>query len=303
MHGKTLIALATFAAVLATPHARAAGHPRFAAELPFRDCNGLICFQARIDGGAPRTLVLDTGDVASAMLAGPAKAQGWQPKPVLQAGKPVPGILDGGRHRVSLGGTQLDVHFAVYGPKAFGPHALPGDGALAYTAFKDRVLQIDYPHHRLRISAPVTAVAATDPAAGTLERVTFGHRGPPIVVGAPFTVDGHAVHAQIDTMFTGTMLVYDAALDRLGLHRHGTPTRFDFTDGGVEMLAAPARSLGFGQHPLLGAGATMYFAGSGKPPVHQPDGLFEATVGNALFVHSVVTMDFHAMTLDVRPAK
>jgi len=30
--------------------------------------------------------------------------------------------------------------------------------------------------------------------------------------------------------------------------------------------------------------------------------MFEATVGNALFAHCVVTLDFHAMTLDVRTA-
>jgi len=35
--------------------------------------------------------------------------------------------------------------------------------------------------------------------------------------------------------------------------------------------------------------------------VHQPDGLFEATVGNALFVHSVVTLDFHTMKVSVQP--
>jgi hypothetical protein len=30
--------------------------------------------------------------------------------------------------------------------------------------------------------------------------------------------------------------------------------------------------------------------------------LFEATVGNALFAHSIVTLDFHSMTIDVKPA-
>jgi hypothetical protein len=110
------------------------------------------------------------------------------------------------------------------------------------------------------------------------------------------------VHAQIDTMYTGTMVVYDAALARLGLRKQGTPRQFEFTDGGVGMLASTARSFGFAGQRLLGAGPTVYFAGHGKNPVHQPDSLFEATVGNPLFAHSVVTMDFHAMTLDVRPA-
>jgi len=299
--GKALLALASLIALLpAAPACAASGSPRFAATVPFHDCAGLVCFQASVDGGPPRTLALDTGDIDSMMLTDAAKAMGWQPRPVLRNGKPIPDFQDGGRHVLALGKARLTVHFAVAGPASFGPARLPADGTLAYTALKDRVLQIDYPHHLLRISAPG---ASTSPAApGTLQLIRFGHYGPPIVVGAPFTIDGHPVHAQIDTMYTGTMLVYDAALARLGLRKQGTPKLFEFTDGGVEMLASTAHGLGFGSTQLLGSPATVYFAGSGKNPVHQPDGLFEATVGNPLFAHNVVTMDFHAMTLDVRPA-
>jgi hypothetical protein len=304
MPGKILLALATLLAFLSTALVRAADQPpRFAAEVPFQDCDGLICFRASIDGGAPRTLALDTGDIDSLMLTGAAKAMGWQPKPVLRNGKPLPGFLDGGRHVLALGKTRLAIHFGVAKPGDFGPARMPADGTLAYTAFKGRILQIDYPHHLLRISAPIATGAPVRHAAGTLQLIAFGHYGPPILVGAPFTVDGHPIHAQIDTMYTGTMVVYDAALAGLGLHKQGSPTLFDFTDGGVEMLAATARSLGFGNHRLLGPNPVVYFAGAGKNPVHQPDGLFEATVGNPLFAHSVVTMDFHAMTLDVRPAE
>ncbi|WP_426662130.1 hypothetical protein [Rhodanobacter aciditrophus] len=302
MSGKTLLALAALVALLpAVPAFATGGAPRFVA-VPFHDCAGLICFKASVDGRPARTLVLDTGDIDSTMLADAAKAMDWRPRPVLRDGRPIPDFQDGGRHVLALGKAKLPVHFAVADPASFGPARLPADGTLAYTAFKDRVLQIDYPHHLLRISAPLTSGTPAERAPGTLQLVTFGHRGPPIVVGAPFVVDGHPVHAQIDTMYTGTMVVYDAALARLGLRRQGTPKLFEFTDGGVEMLASTARSLGFAGRRLLGANPTVYFAGSGRNPVHQPDGLFEATVGNPLFAHSVVTMDFHAMTLDVRPA-
>ena len=303
MSGKALLALAALVALLpAAPAFAAGGAPRFTV-VPFHDCAGLICFQARVDGGPMRTLVLDTGDIASIMLTDAAKAMDWRPRPVLRDGKPLPDFQDGGRHLLELGEAKLAVHFAVAGPASFGPARLPADGTLAYTAFKDRMLQIDYPNHLLRISAPETSTTPAGHAPGTLQLITFGHRGPPIVVGAPFTIDGHPVHAQIDTMYTGTMLVYDAALAGLSLRKQGRPRRFEFTDGGVEMLASTAGSLGFASRRLLGAYPTIYFAGHGKHPVHQPDGLFEATVGNPLFAHSVVTMDFHAMTLDVRPAE
>lgn len=303
MSRKVLLALAALAATpLVTSLCAAETAPQFAAVVPFHDCSGMICFQAGIDGGPPRTLVLDTGDTDSFMLADAAKSMAWQTTPVLRDGKPLPDFQDGGRHVLMLGKASLPVEFAVAGPANFGPAPLPADGTLAYTAFKDRVLQIDYPHHLLRISAPVAAGTVAAHSTGTLQLIHFGHYGPPIVVGGPFTVDGHPVHAQIDTMYTGTMVVYDAALAGLDLHKQGTPKLFQYTDSGVEMLASTARSLGFADRRLLGTNPTVYFVGSGKNPVHQPDGLFEATVGNPLFAHSVVTMDFHAMTLDVRPA-
>lgn len=304
MSGKIIAiftALAVFA-LAAQVHATQAPL-RFAASVPFQPCEGMICFKAGIDGGPRRTLALDTGDIISDMLSGPAKALGWHPKSIVRNGKTLSGIEDGGRHVLTVGGARIEVHFAVVQPAAFGPHRLPADGTLAYTALKNRIVQIDYPHHMLRISRPITGPARPEGAPGTLKLITFGHYGPPVVVGAPFTINGHRVHAQIDTMYTGTMVVYDAALAGLGLHKQGKPTLFDFTDGGVEMLESTARSLGFNNHRLLGDQPAVYFAGHGSNPVHQPDGLFEATVGNALFAHSVLTLDFHAMALDVQSAR
>jgi hypothetical protein len=116
-------------------------------------------------------------------------------------------------------------------------------------------------------------------------------------------LNGKNVRAQIDTVFTGTMLIYDSALDMLGLGKEGAPELFRYTDGGVNLLAGRSDSIGFAGHGLVGGAKTLYFVGDGKNPVHQPDGLFEATVGNALFANCVVTLDLHAMTIDVRTAE
>lgn len=275
---------------------------RFASTVPFHYCDGLICFQAGLDGGKPVTLALDTGDVDSIMFAAAARSRHWQLAPLTQDGKAMAGAYRSAPRVIQLGGLKVDTRFLVLDRKAFGGRVPPADGTLAYPVFKDRILQIDYPHHVLRISNVLTTPVTARHAAGALQLITFGRKGPPIVVGMPFTVDGQPVHAQIDTMYTGTLLVYDAALAKLGLHKHGKPTRFDYTDGGVYMLAARAKSLGFGDRTLSKA-PTVYFVGKSKNSVHQPDGLFEATVENALFPNEVVTMDFHAMTLDVRPAE
>ena len=194
--------------------------------------------------------------------------------------------------------------FYVFERAMLGIYQPPVDGSLSYDFFKDRVLEIDYPHHRIRFTAPIATPAPAEKpdGAGSLRLITFGERGPPVVVGSPFTLNGKNVRAQIDTVFTGTMLIYDAALDTLGLKKEGDAQLFKYTDGGVEMLAGRSDSIGFARRGLVGGAHTLYYVGAGKNPVHQPDGLFDATVGNALFANCVVTLDFHAMTLDVRTA-
>jgi hypothetical protein len=40
-----------------------------AAEVPFRDCDGLICLDVAFDGAEPRTMIFDTGNVSSYVTA------------------------------------------------------------------------------------------------------------------------------------------------------------------------------------------------------------------------------------------
>lgn len=295
--------LVAAAALCASAFAQAAaGGPRFATELPFHECDGLICIGVALDGARPRTLMLDTGNINSTLLTDVANELHWALEPARKDGQPVAGIYLGGEHLVALGRVAMKTGFFVFDRALLGAYKPPVDGSIAYPFFKDRILQIDYPRHLLRISNILTTPVAGDTAAaGTLRLVTFGRSGPPVVVGSPFTLDGKRLHAQIDTVYTGTLLVYDAALAPLGLARKGTPQLFRYTDGGVDLLAAPASAIGFGER-VIAREPTVYFVGAGTRPVHQPDGLFEATAGNALFAHSVVTLDFHAMTLDVTPA-
>jgi hypothetical protein len=307
MHCSSVVRLCAFVALAAlSSQALPAGAaaPAFVAELPFKDCEGLICIQASLDGAPPRTLMLDTGNAHSTLIADTARELNWTLQPAQRSGQTVTGIWLGGDHRVALGGAAAPTAFYVFERSMLGIYQPPVDGSITYDFFKDRVLEIDYPHHRIRftnvIATPVPAEKSE--GTGTLRLITFGERGPPVVVGSPFTVNGKNVRAQIDTVFTGTMLVYDSALATLGLHKEGTSELFKYTDGGVDLLAGRADSIGFGKHGLIGGAHTLYFVGAGKNPVHQPDAFFDATVGNALFAHSVVTMDFHAMTIDVRTA-
>lgn len=303
MRSTFIAAMLWIASVLAGSPSSAQAAARFAAELPFRSCDGLICIEVALDNAPPRTLMLDTGNVNSTLITDAAKSLNWALDPARRGNDTVPGIYRGGDHQVQLGGLADRTAFFVFDRELLGPYKMPVDGSIAYTFFKDRILEIDYPHHRLRISNIISTPVPDKPSAtGSLKLITFGDKGPPIVVGSKFTVNGKPVRAQIDTVYTGTMLVYDSALAALGLVKQGKPELYRYTDGGVNLLDGSADSLGFGKRTLLGAKPPIQFVGEGANPVHQPDGLFEATVGNALFADSVVTMDFHSMTLDVRPA-
>jgi hypothetical protein len=295
---RTIAAIALLLACAS--HADAA--PKFVVDVPFKPCDGLICLDVSLDGAPPRTLMLDTGNAHSTLLADAARELGWTLAGTERDGKAVQGLWLGGEHRVGLGDDIASANFFVFERALLGQYVPPVDGSLAYDFFKDRVLEIDYARHRVRYTKPIaTPVPEARPDnLGALKLINFGDHGPPVVVGTPFTVNGKNVRAQIDTVFTGTMLVYDSALDVLGVRKEGAPELFRYTDGGVNLLAGHSDSIGFGKHGLIGGAKTLYFAGDGPNPVHQPDGLFEATAGNALFAHSVVTLDFHAMTIDVR---
>jgi hypothetical protein len=284
--------------------ARAASDAPELVSLAYTPCAGMICIPVTLADGKSHVLLLDTGNVNSWLLADTARSIGLKPEPIEQDGKTLPGLFRLGEQQVSLQGQELSGRFLALSRQQTGELPPEVEGALAYPLFKDRILQIDYAHLVMRLLAPQSAGAKN--SGSELKFITFGKQGPPIVVGSGFTVNGKAVNAQFDTCYTGTLVVYTTAIDRLALGRvageaRGRPKFFPYTDGGVNMNEATAGSIAFGSYVLGPRPAVVYFPAESGNPVHEPDGLFEATVGNALFVHSVVTLDFHSMKISVQP--
>jgi hypothetical protein len=127
---------------------------------------------------------------------------------------------------------------------------------------------------------------------------TFGSQGPPIVASSGFSVNGIAVTVQVDTLYSGTMLIYPTAVAKAGLAQQSLSKhlrKFPFTDGGVDMAEATVDKEAFGARELL-THAPVYFV---TPQVHLPDGLFDGTVGVGLFKDRVVTFDFRANRLQI----
>jgi len=77
VHGREWMVLCLMTALPATTHVARAANPQFAADIPFRSCDGLICIDVSLDGAAPRTLMLDTGNAHSTLITDAAKDLSW----------------------------------------------------------------------------------------------------------------------------------------------------------------------------------------------------------------------------------
>ena len=281
---------------------------KFAAEVALLDCDGVPCIEARIGEGKALKLALDTGNVSSVLDKDVADAAGLKPTKAMPAGAPagmfitaIPavhiGTPTGGTGEVTL--REVPTLGLSLG-EMIGQKQMPDvAGTLAYTAFKDRVVQLDFVAHKVRISELLTKPAECAGVCDKFSLITFGKKGPPMVVAQGFAINGKPVTAQVDTMYTGTMLVYTPSIDKLGLSdaaKSQKTENFPFTDGGVDMKSAPVNKESF-QNTTLGVSAPIvYFP---TPDVHEPDGMFDATVGLGLFYGSVLTLDFRDMTISV----
>ena len=269
--------------------------------VPLLDCNGLPCVAATAAGGQQLKLLIDTGNNASVLDAGFAKANHMELAQVTGPdGKVVAAYQRADLKEVRLGAIELgDLPMLVMDLAGWmRENKMPvADGTLSYPAFKDRVLDIDYRERVVRVSEPLKESVACVGSCGTFEYITFGKKGPPIVVVKGFTVNGKAVTAQLDTMYSGTMLVYPEGAQRLGLAASPSAgkRRFPYTDGGVDMLEGQAREEGF-QEQALARNLPLYFV---TPGVHIPDGLFDATVGIELLTHARLTLNFHDLWIAV----
>jgi hypothetical protein len=117
-------------------------------------------------------------------------------------GKPYPGywfatLKDVKAGDASLG--ELKVLVADLKPSLAKGDFPPADGALAYTAFQDRVLKLDYKNERVGISQPLKAEVPCPDSCGELTTPTFGRNGPPIVATTGLEVNHKPVVVQIDT--------------------------------------------------------------------------------------------------------
>jgi len=261
------------------------------------ECSGLPCVDVTAEDGTHLKMLIDTGNTHSLLDMAKAKELGLELGPVNGPdGKPYPNYFFATLKGVKLGDAALgDIKLLVVDLQPdFAKGNIPkADGTLAYTAFGSRLLRLDYKSRSVGVSEILTAEVPCPGACGEVTTPTFGKHGPPIVVTTGFAVNGKPVAVQVDTLYSGSMLIFPTSVEKLGLERESAATKtrfFPFTDGGVDMTEGEARTESF-QDTTLKKDATLYFA---TPKVHTPDGMFDGTVGAELFAGHVVTLDFYA---------
>jgi len=279
---------------LACAIALMAGGTAAAAETPMLDCGGLPCAKIQIADGKTLTLAVDTGNSNTVLDLARAKALGLVLSPLLdREQKPRPGLFTTTLSDVRLAGEHLGdlkVLVADLSPSISNGTFPSVDGALSYAALKNRRLVLDYRRHTVGVLASAPD-APCGSSCGAISYPTFGKRGPPIVVTTGYSVNDQPVTMQVDTMYAGNLMIYSASIDKLHLRDAASRSAvryFPYTDGGVDMIVGKVDKEAFG----IEAGQTdapIYFP---TAKVHQPDGMFDGTVGKEAFLGRVVNLDF-----------
>jgi hypothetical protein len=264
-------------------------------ELPLLDCSGLPCIDMGTGSGQTLRMVLDLGARNAYLDVKAAQKLGIQ----ISADSPVQQTTVAGAH---LGDLPLgDLPFMVLdttpdaSTKKVQSKPLPADGALTFGAFQNRMLQLDLVRHVVRVSEPLNEALPCPGVCSDLVAKHFGKFGPVTLTVHGFEVNGQAIDAQIDTLFTGTILIYPSALDRLGIKKLSKSKQkepFPYTQDGLQLTRADGVTEGFRGTVLLRDAPVYFWAEKDEAPSATQ---FDATVGITLLGHAPVTFDFKGM--------
>lgn len=284
--------------------------PRFV-ELPMLDCEGLPCIDVTTESGKTLRLLIDLGESNSYLDSKVAQSLGVELHRLTGGGDDstasevqetvVPGARFGD---LAMGDFPFLVLDTTPQPDKPGHKAqqLPGDGALAFSAFRNRLLQLDYAWRVVRISEPLDSAQPCPYDCNDLVIKRFGQFGPATLTARGFAVNGQPVDVQIDNLFTGTMLVYPASVEKLGLKKEAKAKHkesFPFTQDGLKLARAEAATESYGSIQLL-ENAPIYFLTPDEPAPPVP---FDAKVGSRLLSQGIVTFDFKGMRMWMEPAR
>ncbi|MBV9759746.1 MAG: retropepsin-like domain-containing protein [Acidobacteriaceae bacterium] len=279
-------------------------------EVPLLDCSGLPCVDLTTGSGKTLRLLVDLGEANAYIDVKAAQSLGLQMQALKGSdGRDINQVQQTIVPGAKLGDLPLgDFPFMVLDttPQADSPgeklESLPGDGALTYGAFKNRIVQIDAGNHVLRISEPQPGPQPCPRECTDLVIKHVGHWGPVTLTTTGFSVNGQPIEAQLDTLFTGTLLVYPNSVEKLSLKKESKAKpkeMFPFIGNGMKLARADSGTIAYSGISLLDGGP-LYF---GTKDANLPQTQFDATAGFALLSRAPATFDFKGMHFWMDPAK
>lgn len=278
-------------------------------DIPLLDCSGLPCIEMTDGTGKALRLLLDTAEANSYLDTKAAQTLGLKLQPLKgHDGQAIAEVQQTVVQGAKLGELPMgDFPFIVLDTtqQPDKPNQklepLPGDGTLTYSAFKNRLLQIDSANHVVRISEPQDAAQPCPKSCTDLVIKHAGAHGPVTLTTHGFSINDQPVEVQLDTLFTGTMLVYPGSVQKLGLKKESKSKHkefFPYVHAGVQLARADGATETYRDLQLLQS-APIYFMSNEE---HPPDVQFDATVGSGLLSHAIVTFDFKGMHMWMEPA-
>ena len=291
-------------AVLLLPWSAAAQVPAPMHEIALLDCSGLPCVEMTAGSGTTVRLVIDTASPNAYLDTKAAQRLRLVLQPLKSgAGGDISDVQQTTIVGAKLGDLLMgDFPFMVLDtapdpnePDKKRTAPLPADGALTYGSFKNRRVQLDFSKHILRVSEPQTETQPCPGRCGDLIVQHFGQYGPVTLTATGFEVAGQPVSAQIDTLFTGTVLVYPPSVEKLGfkkLSKAKSKEDFPFAQNGLKLARAEGVEESF-QGTALSPKGAVYFWTSKEEPA--PNVQFDVTVGTGLLKSTVFTLDLKGM--------
>ena len=266
---------------------------------PMLSCASLPCVDITLKNGKHIRMIVDLGDANSVVNSSVAKEMDLTIDPISLKDRSGSQIASDGRavlEGAHMGDASLgDVPVLVADlpsitVKGRAPEV---EGVLAYTAFKDRLLRLDYKHHRVLVSEPLSADPPCSRFCGDITASTLDNSKAPVLLTTGFALNGTPVTARLDTMFDGTMLISPAAVQKLNLVQENISTSnvpLPYRGSGF-IREAHAHREAFGSQKLAGDNSPLFFT---TPQMKVPNDGFDVTVGQELLDAHILNLDFHS---------
>jgi hypothetical protein len=276
---------------------------RSAIEVPFELVHDSILVQAFIDGHGPFSMLLDSGADPSIVDLEAARHMGLKLATTGQQG--------------SGGGTEANLAYETSFPllqlgalKASNVDALglnlsklsstlgrPIAGVLGYSLLKNRIVQIDYPHHKVRFATEAPPCLAP-PASHPCTMLPFHYNDD--IVASGVTINGVPVLSNVDTGSSFGFKLTPAAVEKLHLSEEVARAKNSDSvgfNGDLKSRQGKVRNIAVGNISVDRPEVVFYGKGMGMD--REP---WDLRIGNGFLKNFVVTLDYpHGQILLTAP--